>query len=119
MDRITATSLKNFFKDRYDISVSVHGTKKAPPKRVNKEFWITVTLGFTNPVKFPQELGEECLRIVYGDRSKTLSFPAGNIERHRISMHESEFKKLLEAHNWNWADNDGLFPLVVDLTGQL
>jgi hypothetical protein len=84
-----STEIKKIFKEKFNLSVRVH-------KGVSKNPYITANLGYDNPVKFPLEFRQKCLRVIYGEDCKFAeNGNAGNVAPHMISMHAHEWAKVL------------------------
>jgi len=97
-ETLTAPWLKRFFKRRLGIPIMVEGAGRSGWVRI----WIMSDR--TQPRKlifhhrFPPELGQRCMAIVYeGHESLSAQSYGGNITGNSISMYGRELRRLLQG----------------------
>lgn len=91
-----ASEIKKFFKDNFGIPVRV---RTVAVKHPFAQVWIeNQEPDHRKPLRydheFPAELGQRLLDIIYGGQTENIRFPAGNVERHRMSFSAEQFDKL-------------------------
>jgi hypothetical protein len=83
-----STEIKKILKEKFNLPARVNKTGGKNP-------YITANLGYNNPVKFPLDLRQKCLRVIYGEDCKFAEGgSAGNVAPHMVSMHEHEWVKV-------------------------
>lgn len=98
---VDAKTLKRFFKERYNIPVRVRSSP-------GKAKWINVWIPSDHNAalkgqlvyshRFPDELGNKCMGIVYPDSEQLRSQNwGGNIEPHSLAMFPAQWEQLLSS----------------------
>jgi hypothetical protein len=94
---MNANAVKRWLKATFGLDVRANTT-------TTKTKWIMTRLipednGPFAPLvyrqQFPAEFGAFCLRIVYG-QGTTIAFPAGNVERHSVSMTVAQWTRAIQ-----------------------
>jgi hypothetical protein len=61
----------------------------------SKNPWVEAVLPYQGEIKFDPEYAERCTRIIYGDNPNVSGY-CGNVREYMISMHLSQWEKLLD-----------------------
>ena len=87
-----AAEIKQFFKKHFDIPVRV---RTVAVKRPFVQIWIPCGDGMTYSHRFPDQLGNHCVKIIYGaDSTLANQNWAGNTQPYSLSLDAEEWAKL-------------------------
>lgn len=96
---ITSNVVKKWLKAEFGLKVRATTTST-----VQKWIMVRIVPSRHEPAKgvleydseFPKEFGTFCLRVIYG-QDTTITFPAGNVDKHSVSMTEKQWATVLET----------------------